>query len=145
LIGMTIAKAVNADVIRFGSNAEYVNYNPNTDVFSLAKSIQRGMGGTSLSQAWNTAKSSGRKYDRVFILSDNECNIGSTYSAYKSYVEKVGDPYVYSIDLASYGTVPMAGPKVRYYYGYGYGMFDDIAKSEFNPMYHIEKIRKVEI
>jgi hypothetical protein len=24
-------------------------------------------------------------------------------------------------------------------------MFDDITKSEFNPMYHIEKIRKVEI
>jgi 60 kDa SS-A/Ro ribonucleoprotein len=145
LIGMTIAKAVNADVIRFGSNAEYVSYNSNSDVFGLAKSIQKGMGGTSLSSAWNEAQRSGRKYDRVFILSDNECNVGSTYSAYKSYVEKVGNPYVYSIDLASYGTVAIAGPKVRYYYGYGYGMFDDIAKSEFNPMRHIEKIRKVEI
>ena len=145
LIGMTIAKAVNADVIRFGSNAEYVNYNPNTDVFGLSKSVQRGMGGTSLYTAWAEAQKSGRKYDRVFILSDNECNIGSSYKAYSSYVEKVGDPYVYSIDLASYGTVPMAGPKVRYYYGFGYGMFEDIAKSEFNPMYHIEKIRKVEI
>lgn len=145
LIGMTIAKAVNADVIRFGSNAEYVSYNSNSDVFGLAKSIQKGMGGTSLSSAWNEAQRSGRKYDRVFILSDNECNVGSTYSAYKSYVEKVGNPYVYSIDLASYGTVAIAGPKVRYYYGYGYGMFDDIAKSEFNPMHHIEKIRKVEI
>jgi hypothetical protein len=142
---MTIAKAVNADVIRFGSNAEYVSYNSNSDVFGLAKSIQKGMGGTSLSSAWNEAQRSGRKYDRVFILSDNECNVGSTYSAYKSYVEKVGNPYVYSIDLASYGTVAIAGPKVRYYYGYGYGMFDDIAKSEFNPMRHIEKIRKVEI
>jgi polyhydroxyalkanoate synthesis regulator phasin len=145
LIGMTIAKAVNADVIRFGSNAEYVNYSPNSDVFSLSKSIAKGMGGTSLSQAWNTAKTSGRKYDRVFILSDNECNVGSTYSAYRGYVEKVGNPYVYSIDLASYGTTAIAGPKVKYYYGYGYGMFDDITKSEFNPMYHIEKIRKVEI
>jgi hypothetical protein len=114
-------------------------------VFSLSKSIAKGMGGTSLSQAWNTAKTSGRKYDRVFILSDNECNVGSTYSAYREYVEKVGNPYVYSIDLASYGTTAIAGPKVKYYYGYGYGMFDDITKSEFNPMYHIEKIRKVEI
>ena len=145
LIGMTIAKAVNADVIRFGSHAEYVSYNTNSDVFSLSKSIIQGMGGTSLAQAWNTAEASGRKYDRVFILSDNECNEGSTYSRYKSYVEKVGDPYVYSIDLASYGTMAIAGPKVRYYYGYGFAMFDDIAKSEFNPMHHIEKIRKVEI
>ena len=145
LIGMTIAKAVNADVIRFGSNAEYVNYSPNSDVFSLSKSIAKGMGGTSLSQAWNAAKTSGRKYDRVFILSDNECNVDSTYSDYREYVEKVGNPYVYSIDLASYGTMAIAGPKVKYYFGYGYGMFDDITKSEFNPMYHIEKIRKVEI
>jgi hypothetical protein len=145
LIGMTIAKAVNADVIRFGSHAEYVNYNPNSDIFSLSKSVIKGMGGTSLHQAWNEAKSSGRKYDRVFILSDNECNIGSTYEAYRKYVENVGNPYVYSIDLASYGTMAIAGPKVRYYYGYGFAMFDDIAKSEFNPMHHIEKIRKVEI
>jgi hypothetical protein len=145
LIGMTIAKATNADVIRFGSSAEYVTYNPNQDVFSLAKSIRKGMGGTNLSQAWAKAQSSGRKYDRVFILSDNECNMGSTYRNYTSYVEKVGDPYVYSIDLASYGTTAIAGPKVRYYYGYGYSMFDDIAKSEFNPNYHIEKIRKIEI
>jgi len=145
LIGMTIAKATNADVIRFGSSAEYVTYNPNQDVFSLAKSIRRGMGGTNLSQAWAKAQSSGRKYDRVFILSDNECNMGSTYRQYTSYVEKVGDPYVYSIDLASYGTTAIAGPKVRYYYGYGYAMFEDIAKSEFNPNYHIEKIRKIEL
>ena len=145
LIGMTIAKAVNADVIRFGSDAEYVNYNPNSDVFTLSKSILRSMGGTSLAQAWYEAQSSGRKYDRVFILSDNECNVGSTYSQYNKYVEKVGDPYVYSIDMASYGTTAIAGPKVKYYYGYGFAMFEDIAKSEFNPMHHIEKIRKVEI
>jgi polyhydroxyalkanoate synthesis regulator phasin len=145
LIGMTIAKATNADVIRFGSNSEYVNYNTNSDVFSVARTVQRDMGGTDLSRAWALAERSGRKYDRVFILSDNECNMGSTYSRYTSYVEKVGDPYVYSIDLASYGTMAIAGPKVRYYYGYGYGMFDDIAKSEFNPTYHLEKIRKVEI
>lgn len=145
LIGMTIAKAVNADVIRFGSDAEYVNYNPNSDVFTLSKSILRSMGGTSLAQAWYKAQSSGRKYDRVFILSDNECNVGSTYSQYNKYVEKVGDPYVYSIDMASYGTTAIAGPKVKYYYGYGFAMFEDIAKSEFNPMHHMEKIRKVEI
>jgi len=143
LIGMTIAKATNADVIRFGTSAEYVNYNTNNDVFSLSKSVQKPMGGTSLSRAWELASRSGRKYDRVFILSDNECNVGSTYKSYTNYVENSGDPYVYSIDLASYGTVAIAGPKVRYYYGFGYSMFDDITKSEFRPEYHIEKIRKI--
>lgn len=145
LIAATIAKATNGDIIRFGSAAEYVNYNPNLDVFTLANSIKREMGGTSLSTAWNCAKNSLKKYTRVFILSDNECNVGSTYKSYSAYVESVGDPYVYSVDLASYGTNCIAGPKVRYYYGFGYSMFDDIASNEFNVNYHIEKVKKIQI
>lgn len=145
LIAATIAKATGADVIRFGSSAEYVNWNPNSDVFSIAKSMRRDMGGTSLSSAWREAQKSGRKYDRVFILSDNECNRGNSYSSYMSYVKSCGSPYVYSVDLAAYGTTQLAGDKVRYYYGYGYSMFDDIAKSEFNPNYHLEKVKKIVI
>jgi hypothetical protein len=145
LIAATIAKATNGDLIRFGTTAEYVKYNANLDVFTLANSIKKDMGGTSLSQAWATAQGSGRKYTRVFILSDNECNMGSTYKAYQLYVEKAGDPYVYSIDLAAYGTTAIAGPKVRFYYGFGYTMFDDIAASEFNANYHIEKVKKIVI
>jgi hypothetical protein len=145
LIAATIAKSTNGDIIRFGSGAEYVNYNPNQDVFSLANSIKRDMGSTELSAAWQCAARSGKVYDRVFILSDYECNVGSTYSAYKSYVEKIGDPWVYSVDLASYGTTAIAGPKVRYYYGYGFSMFEDIAKLEFSPSAHLDKVRQIVI
>jgi hypothetical protein len=145
LIAATIAKGTNADVIRFGSSAEYVNWNANADVFSIAKSMKRDMGGTSLAAAWREAQNSGRKYDRVFILSDNECNRGSSYNSYMSYVKATGSPYVYSVDLAGYGTTQLAGDKVRYYYGYGYTMFDDIAKSEFNPNYHLEKVKQIVI
>lgn len=145
LIAATIAKGTNADVIRFGSSAEYVNWNANSDVFSIAKNMKRDMGGTSLDSAWREAQRSGRKYDRVFILSDNECNRGSSYNSYMSYVKATGSPYVYSVDLAGYGTTQLAGDKVRYYYGYGYTMFDDIAKSEFNPNYHLEKVKQIVI
>ena len=145
LIAATIAKGTNADVIRFGSSAEYVKWNANSDVFSIAKNMRRDMGGTSLASAWREAQNSGRKYDRVFILSDNECNSGSSYSSYMNYVKSVGSPYVYSVDLAAYGTTQLAGDKVRYYYGYGYSMFDDIAKSEFNPNYHLEKVKQIVI
>jgi abortive infection bacteriophage resistance protein len=62
-----------------------------------------------------------------------------------NYVQNVGNPYVYSIDLAAYGTTALAGEKIRYYYGYGFSMFEDIAKSEFNPNYHLEKIAKIVI
>jgi 60 kDa SS-A/Ro ribonucleoprotein len=145
LIAATIAKATNGDVIRFGSSAEYVKWNANSDVFSIASAMKKSMGGTYLSTAWAVAQMSGRQYDRVFILSDNECNRGSSYKAYESYTKACGSPYVYSVDLAAYGTTQLAGDKVRFYYGYGYSMFDDIAKSEFNPNYHLEKVRKIKI
>lgn len=146
LIAATIAKATNADIIVFGSSAKYVQYNPNQDVFTLARQLATAdMGGTNLATAWNLAQASGRKYTRTFILSDNECNRGNTYSSYMSYVKNVGHPYVYSVDLAGYGTNCIAGEKVRYYYGYGFAMFDDIAKSEFNAQYHLDKVRKVVI
>ena len=146
LIAATIAKATNADIICFGSSAKYVQYNPNLDVFTLARQLATAdMGGTNLATAWNLAQASGRKYTRTFILSDNECNRGNTYSSYMSYVKNVGHPYVYSVDLAGYGTNCIAGEKVRYYYGYGFSMFDDIAKSEFNASYHLDKVRKVVI
>lgn len=145
LIGATIAKATNADVIRFGSGAEYVNWNANSDVFTIAKNMKKDMGMTSLSAAWDLAAKSGKQYDRVFILSDNECNRGNSYNSYMTYVKKVGSPYVYSVDMAAYGTTQLAGDKVRFYYGYGYAMFDDIAKSEFNPNYHLDKVRKIKI
>ena len=145
LIAATIAKATNGDIIRFGSQAEYVKWNANSDVFSIASAMKSSMGGTSLASAWMEAQRSGRKYDRIFILSDNECNRGSSYNSYMSYVKACGSPYVYSVDLAAYGTTQLAGDKVRFYYGYGYSMFDDIAKSEFNPNYHLDKVKKIVI
>jgi 60 kDa SS-A/Ro ribonucleoprotein len=145
LITATIAKATGADIIRFGSNAEYVSWNPNADVFTIAKTMKKDMGGTNLSEAWRCAEKSGRKYDRVFILSDNECNRGSSYKGYTSYLKSTGSPYVYSVDLAAYGTTQLVGDKVSFYYGYGYSMFDDISKSEFNPNYHLDKVKQIVI
>ena len=143
LMAATICKATNADIIRFGDYAEYVNYNPVNSVFDIAKTFSKSMGWTDLSKAWTLASSKNKKYDRVFILSDNECNRGSNYKAYSSYVSKIGDPYVYSIDLASYGTTSIAGPKVKYFYGYGFRVFEDIVASEFNPQHHLDKIRNI--
>lgn len=144
LIAATIAKATNCDVIIFGNYAQYANYDPSLGVFPLATYLGgKDLGGTNLASAWNLASSSGKQYDRVFILSDNECNRGNNYNSYTQYVEKVGNPYVYSVDLASYGTTVVAGPKVKYFYGYGFSMFEDIASSEFNPNHHMDKVKKV--
>jgi polyhydroxyalkanoate synthesis regulator phasin len=145
LMAATIAKATGADVIRFGSRAEYCNYDSNLSVFQLAKQLSNtNMGGTNIAEAFNCATRAGKKYDRIILLSDNEANYGCTRHAYQNYIRQVCSPYIYAVDLASYGTTPVKNSdKVQYYFGYGYKLFDDIASLEFNPNAHIDKVRKV--
>ena len=152
LIAATIAKATNADVVRFGSHAEFYSYDPNESVFSLGRKIGHdNMGGTSIPSAFELIRNAKRQYDRIILLSDNECNARGYWSgdwvsgAYKKYVHDVANPYVYAVDLAAYGTTPAAGDRVNYYFGYGFAMFEDIASKEFNPSAHIEAIRKIVI
>lgn len=146
LIAATIAKATNADIVRFGGRAELTTYDPNKNVFDLGKQLSNAnMGMTSIAAAFNAIH--GRKYDRIILLSDNEANTGSTSRAYKEYIRSVNtSPYVYCIDFAAYGTTPLKNDgKINYYYGFGYAMFDDIASNEFNPQAHIDKVRKIVI
>ena len=146
LLAATIAKATNADIVRFGSRAEFAQYDPNMNVFELGNKLSNSnMGGTSIAMAFN--KINGKQYDRIILLSDNEANHGSTSSAYKNYLRSVNVlPYVYCIDLAAYGTTPVKNDgKINYYYGYGYRLFDDISSKEFNPEMHIDKVRKIVI
>lgn len=146
LIAATIAKSTNADVIRFGSSAKWYTYSLNGSVFDMAKLMSNdNMGGTNLASAFNLITNEKKSYDRIFILSDNECNSGNQKNAYKEYIKRVCSPYIYSVDLAGYGTKSLNGDKVGYYYGFSYAMFDDISSNEFNPNYHLEKIKKIVI
>jgi len=142
LVAATIAKAANADVIRFGSYAEWDNINTNDDVFSISRSFCKcNMGGTYFGSAFDLARKDHKAYNRIIVLSDNECNYGLTKECYKNYIHDVCDPYIYTIDLAGYGTTQFKGDKVVNYFGYGYALFDDIATREFNPSRVIDKVR----
>lgn len=145
LIAATIAKATNADIIQFGSNAKFFKYDLYTPVFELGRKIGHdNLGGTDIGSAFNLINVGKRVYDRIILLSDNECNRGRwVRNEYANYIRNVCSPYVYAVDLASYGTVPIIGDKVTYYYGYGMSMFTDIATKEFNAQSHIDKVRKV--
>lgn len=147
LLAAIVAKATNADVIRFGSSASYINYNASESVFTLGHAFSyANMGGTNIASAFECARRAGKAYDRIILLSDNEANYGCTRRAYQNYIHDVCSPYIYAIDLAAYGTAPLKNSdKVSYYYGYGYKLFDDIAASEFNPNAHIDAVRKVVI
>lgn len=143
LITATIAKATNADIIVFEGNAKRVQYNPNMDVWTLAKSLQLSGGSTNMAAPWSLITNEKAQYDRIVVVSDNEANGSSQYTAYKNYIAKVADPYVYSIDLAAYGTHILKGEKLRYYYGYGYEWMNQIMKGEVKLTDVLEEISKV--
>ena len=153
LIAATIALATGADIIRFGHDAQYYRYDKNLTPFALAKALKCDMGGTCIGSVFELMRSNKKKYDRVVLLSDNECNRGTDWYGrnwvsddYKKYVHDVCSPYVYCIDFCAYGTVPLKNDgKVNYYFGYGYAMFNDIATREFNPSAHIDKIKAMVI
>lgn len=145
LIAATIVQATNADCIQFGSYAEYAEAPNGRNLFEYSQYLRRAnMGGTNLATAFDLITSDNKEYDRIFILSDNECNCGWQAQAYANYVRRVNSPYIYSIDLAAYGTMPLKNSeKVFYFYGYGPDLFTSIASNEFDPTQHIEKVRKV--
>lgn len=147
ILGAMLAKGANADVIVFGSRARRLAYNPNDSLSTISSLIKReNLGGTNISSAFDLIRQDKTVYDRIILLSDNEANQGCTRSSYQKYITEVCSPYVYCVDLASYSTTPLKNKgKVNYYYGYGYSMLDDIARLEFNPQAHIEKVKQIVI
>lgn len=152
LIAATIAKSCDCDIVRFGSNAQFFTPNTKKDVFTLGREIANdNMGGTCIGAAFELIRKSKKVYDRIILLSDNECNRPTDWYGrswvndnYKAYVREVCSPYVYCIDFCAYGTIPVSNPgKVNYYFGYGYSMFNDIASKEFNPDAHLAEVRKI--
>jgi len=146
LIAATIAKACDVDIIKFGSDAKFFNFNKNKNVFALAKEIGTSeYGATYPYKAWDLIAYNQKKYDRVIFISDNEVNSRNlTSDSYKNYL-RICSPYVYAIDLAAYGTTPLAGDKIAYFYGYGTSLYEDMTKNEFDPKKILDKVLKIVI
>jgi polyhydroxyalkanoate synthesis regulator phasin len=154
LIAATIAKSCDCDIVRFGDIANFFTPNLKHDVFSLGREIANdSYGGTCIGAAFDLIRKNKRAYDRIILLSDNECNRTCDWRGrswvqddYKNYMREVCSPYVYCVDFCAYGTIPVANPgKVNYYFGYGYSMFNDIASKEFKPEAHLEEVKKIVI
>lgn len=102
-------------------------------------------GGTNLQSALDYIRRSGKKYDRIIIISDSEANTGNCVNSYKKLITQINSPKIYSIDLAGYGesSLPIQG-KIRLYFGKTFTMFDDMIRDEFNPSSHIEEVSKIQ-
>lgn len=125
----------DADVILYDTKVAKLNASARLPVIDVAKFIEKSAmgGGTDTSLVFRTAE---KKYDRVFILSDNESWVDSGYrvgtsAAYNEYKTRVGaNPYVYAIDIAGYGTKDIKGGKVFHLTGWSSRLFDFVKYAE---------------
>ena len=126
LFGIVLAKAINADIMEFGTNARYINYSlkENSMEFAANFTSKNQVGhGTDFPAIFNTAN---KKYDRILIFSDMQGwrSGGAPTHAANSYKSKFNcDPHIYSFDLAGYGTMMFPENKVYAMAGFSEKIF----------------------
>lgn len=139
-IGDTFAaitfKAMDADVIAFGTDAGYVGsrggLNPADSTLTLADKIaavNHGYG-TNFHEIFATAN---KKYDRIFIFSDMQAWIGY-YNATGPLAEyerrHKARPFVYAFDLTGYGSAQFHSERIVQLAGFSEKVFDLIKVTE---------------
>lgn len=135
LFGVILAKANDADVIRFQSSAEYTPVLKSRSTLDTVKMLARTTGGTNFESIFNLITKDKVKYDRIFILSDMMAWMQTNWSP-KTMVSKykaiVGaDPFIYSMDLAGNGTTQFAEDgKVCMLSGFSEKVFDLMKTAE---------------
>jgi 60 kDa SS-A/Ro ribonucleoprotein len=145
LFGAVLAKSNNCDVMTFATNADYKSYNPTDSVMSIRNSFKYSGGGTNFKSIFQKAN---KKYDRVVILSDMQGWIGYTspVSDFKSYKNKFGaNPFIYSWDLAGYGTLQLPENNVFCLAGFSDKVFDVMKLMEIDKNALYDEIKSVQL
>lgn len=144
LFGAVMYKAwEDADLMYFSDNAHYANLNPEDSLASLQERIINGRrwGGTNFSAPLYFAN---KKYDRMVFLSDMQGwaggEGGAPVQALRAYKAKHNaDPFIYSFDLAGYGTGMFSKNKLLCMTGISEKVFDLMAMMERdkNALVHV--------
>ena len=145
LFGAVLAKANNCDVMTFATNADYKSYNPMDSVMSIRSSFRYSGGGTNFKSIFQKAS---KKYDRIIILSDMQGWMGYTTpsSEFKSYKSKFGaNPFVYSWDLAGYGTLQFPENNVFALAGFSDKVFDIMKMMELDKKALYNEINAIQL
>lgn len=147
LFAAVLAKANNADIYTFASRAHSFNYNREDSTITIAdqlvKFFHEHSGGTDFNIIFPYLKQS---YDRVIILSDMQGWIGyynptKTLRAYETKYDV--KPWVYSFDLAGYGTLQFPEARVAALAGFSEKIFDVMKLVEQDKQALINEINKV--
>lgn len=140
-----LAKAMNADIMTFDSNARYISYSPENSTISIARSIKFPGCATNFPAIFTTAR---QKYDRIIILSDMQGWVGGgaptrEFQAYKHRFN--ADPYIYSFDLQGYGSMQFPERNVFALAGFSDKIFDTMKYMESDKATLFDEIDKVQL
>jgi 60 kDa SS-A/Ro ribonucleoprotein len=133
IFGAVLMKAnKNADVMLFANDAVIINPSSRLPVVDLSNEIIKHPhnGGTQVSSVFNAAT---EKYDRIFIVSDNESWIeaNGVMPSVRSYKSRTGaDPFIYCIDIQGYGTKDIASTKAFHICGWSERVLDFVKLAE---------------
>jgi 60 kDa SS-A/Ro ribonucleoprotein len=150
LFAAALFKANSADVMVFGTDAGYVQgLNPSDSTLTVAKQIAftdpPGGHGTNFPAIFGRAK---KGYDRIVIFSDMQGWIGydTPEVAHRAYRDRwSADPFIYSFDLAGYGTLQFPEPKVFALAGFSEKTFDVMKALEADRQALVHKIEAVQL
>ena len=145
LFGAILAKANDADVIRFENEAHYKNVNTADSVLTIAKQLTGSGGGTDFNSVFRTAN---KKYDRIIFLSDMQGWVGGgaptrNFEAYKTKYK--ANPHIYSLDLNGHGTMMFPEKKVYALAGFSERIFETMKFLEQDKQSLINEILKIEL
>jgi 60 kDa SS-A/Ro ribonucleoprotein len=129
-LGATFAAALfksnDADLMRFSDDASYVRANSRDSLMTIAENIVRNAraAGTNFHAIFQVAR---ERYDRIVILSDMQGWVGNNTPAkeFEAYKRRTGaNPFVYSFDLAGYGSLQLPEDRVFCLAGFSEKVFD---------------------
>lgn len=147
LLGSILAKSNNADIVLFDDGASYVNFSTEDSTLSIVQTLKnvRGGGGTNFHAIFSALNA---KYDRIMIFSDMQGWVGyySPVNVFNEYCKKYNaNPFVYSVDLAGYGTTQFPGNKIFLMSGFSSKIFDTMKLYERDKNALLNEIRSIEL
>ena len=154
LFGLELAERSNAALMEFGSSARYLDYRLGASPLAFASTFaqKNAVGhGTNFEAIFELAGIRKRMpFERIIILSDMQSGLHRESGAQTlaRYRKRTGvDPYVYTIDLAGYGTshFPTDGGRTFELAGFSEKLFELFPLFEAEPNVLVERIRGVEL
>lgn len=145
LFSAILAKSNNADFMVFSDDATYQNLNTSDSTITLANSVRFASGGTNFHSIFQRAN---KRYDRIVILSDCQGWVGGNAptQTFNGYKQKFGaNPFVYSFDLAGYGTLQFPEQNIFALAGFSDKIFDLMRYLETDKKVMFSEINKIEL